>query len=55
MELDTARRALAYILLLIFVASTTAGGFMYETWTGFVALGLTSGVAAYLLGAEETA
>lgn len=55
MELDTARRFLAYLLLFIFVASTTAGGFLYETWAGFVALGLTSGVAAFLLGAEETA
>lgn len=57
MELDTARQTLAYILLLIFVVSTTVGGFMFETWTGFVALGLTSGIAAYLLGSgeEETA
>ena len=55
MELDAARRALAYLLLLIFVVSTTVGGFMYETWVGYIALGLTSGVAAYLLGAEETA
>lgn len=55
MELETARRALAYLLLFTFVVSTSVGGFMYETWAGFVALGLTSGVAAYLLGAEETA
>lgn len=55
MELVILRRAVAYILLTTFVLSTSAGFFMYEGWMGFVALGVTSGIAAFLLGSDEGA
>ena len=50
MELITLHRVAAYLGLLVFVASTTIGFGMHEAWMGFVALGLTSGVASFLLG-----
>lgn len=57
MELVTLRRSMAFLLLFTFVVSTTIGFFILVTWAGFVSLGITSGIAAYLLGseAEETA
>lgn len=50
------RRVLANVLLAVFVLSTTVGFFLLVPWAGFVALGVTSGIAAFLLGSdtEET-
>lgn len=56
MEQVDLRRALANLALAVFVLSTSVGFFLLVPWAGLVALGLTSGVAAFLLGAdaEET-
>lgn len=55
MDLYQLRRAFAYLLLATFVISTSVGAFTYDTSAGFATLGITSGIAAYLLGAEESA
>lgn len=43
----------ANIALALFVISTSIGFFIYREWLGFVALGITSGIAAIFLGADE--
>lgn len=58
MEPDYRRVVLANVLLAAFVICPAIGFFMLAPWAGFVAFGVTSGVAAFLLGAdtdEETA
>lgn len=50
MSVENLRPAIAWIALAGFVVFTSIGMFMYEFWTGFVALGITSGIAALLVG-----
>lgn len=46
------RRVVGYVALFIFVAAAAVSGFLFGAKWGFLALSLTSGIAAYLLGAE---
>lgn len=46
------RRFFAYVGLLSFACSTPVGVFMIHVPSGFIALGVVSLVAAWLLGAE---
>ena len=50
MESVDLRRSLANIGLVVFVLSTSTGFALLAPWAGFVAFGITSGVAAFLLG-----
>lgn len=52
MDVSQMRSATANLALLGFVIFTSLGAFQYETWVGFVILGLTSGIAALFLGAD---
>jgi hypothetical protein len=53
MDAKQVRSAFANLALAVFVVSTTIGGFMWKDWAGFVALGLTSGISAIFLGADD--
>jgi len=51
MELVTLHRVCGYLGLLLFVVATTIGlGMEFGLWHGAIGLGITSGIAAYLLG-----
>jgi hypothetical protein len=52
MDSDRFRFFFAYLALFTFVVSSTVGFFMLETWAGFVALGVSSCIAALLLGTD---
>jgi hypothetical protein len=52
MDAAKIRSAFANLALAVFVVSTSIGGFLWNTWAGFVALGITSGIAAIFLGAD---
>ncbi|MGW8179492.1 MAG: hypothetical protein ACWGQW_12145 [bacterium] len=52
MSAEDLRSAIAWIALAGFVMFTSIGAFLVEPWIGFVALGLTCGIAAYLVGAD---
>lgn len=52
MDVEQLRSIFAYLALGTFVVATAVGGFLWEPWAGFVALGLTSGLAALFLGAD---
>ena len=47
------RSVAAWVLLAVFVVSTSVGAFIYDVSLGFVVLGLSSGIAAYLIGSDS--
>jgi hypothetical protein len=46
------RQVAAYLLMSLFVTCTTVGAFLIYLPAGFVTLGVTSGLYAYLLGSD---
>lgn len=46
------REFAAYVLMSLFVTCTTVGAFLIYLPAGFVTLGVTSGLYAYLLGSD---
>jgi hypothetical protein len=46
------REGAAYMLMVVFVLSTTVGAFSIYFPAGFITLGLTCGLYAYLLGSD---
>ncbi len=46
------REFAAYLLMSLFVTCTTVGAFLIYLPAGFVTLGVTSGLYAYLLGSD---
>jgi hypothetical protein len=46
------REFAAYLLMLLFVTCSTVGAFLIFPPAGFITLGVTSGIYAYLLGSD---
>lgn len=46
------RQVAAYVLMIVFVICTSVGAFLIYLPAGFVVLGVTSGLYAYLLGSD---
>lgn len=46
------RQFAAYFLMVLFVTCSTVGAFLIFPPAGFITLGVTSGIYAYLLGSD---
>lgn len=46
------RQFAAYLLMLLFVTCSSVGAFLIFPPAGFITLGVTSGIYAYLLGSD---